>query len=622
MARNSTTKKVLEKTTNTGPQLLQPYLAMCLVGALGLILWLIGAKANYTKEIATSLILSTAILSFFIWKASQDRREFGRLHAVFTSILTGSFLFGFVAFGPSAAIGLIWLLGGLTLAASWNIRHVIRTEKRDTDAIASFFEDAGMPDTRMRVTKKGKDISEGKIQLARGRGTIEQLQKLQPKLASLFGVPINGVRITADPEDASKGSFKLVRRDLLKDVIAYDYKAEVLKPNDPITIGWYEDGTPEQFSLHSESLGAIHLLVQGMNGSGKSEGAKVIFAEMFKRTETEMWVIDITKGEQTLGVVMPYLDWVITEEKIADLLFKKFPKVIKARADYLGKRKLAKWESQCGLSFVYLHVEEASGLIANNPAFIKMMETARSVGIQITASLQRASFQAIDTAARAQFSSVICFGVQDLADATFALPDEVIDAGANPSIWKNKKQGYNYLVHPDADYDYWTTPARTKLISNEVLESAGKNRLPHALDHVTLGALGDLYQAELDEDPTNDTEEIDELYPEEEREEVQEDFDELEELEQLKMQHPEALLEFDKPVEMPVEEAREILEEALQDLRARGDSFDATALKDIPIVTGRSRAWVYKELQKKVEAGELEKEDATYKFPPNLRRRQ
>jgi hypothetical protein len=610
------TEKILDKTTNTGAILLQPYLGMFLVGALGLILWLIGAKADYVKEIATSLILSTGILSMFIWRASAHRRDLGRMHGLLTTMLAGLFLTLFVVVGPTGWLFLLWLVGGLTLAITWNIRHSIRPEAR-RDPVREFFEEAGMPGTKMRVTKKGQDISEGKIELQRGKGTIDQLQKLQPRLASLFGVPSNGVRIIGDPDDASRGRFKLVRRDLLKDVIAYDYKNEILTPNDPITIGWYEDGEPEKFSMHSEALGAVHLLVQGMNGSGKSEGAKVIFAEMFKRSETEIWVIDITKGEQTLGVVSPYLDWTITDEKIADLLFKKFPKIIKDRADHLGKKHLSKWEPGCGLSFIYLHVEEASGLIANNPAFIKMMETARSVGIQITASLQRASFQAIDTAARAQFSSVLCFGVQDISDATFALPDEVIDAGANPAIWKNKRQGYNYLVHPDADDDYWTTPARTKLISNDTLELAGKNRLPHELDRVTLGALGDLYQAELDGDPTNDDEEIDELYPVEEREEVAED---LEDLEELAMKH-ETILQFDKPVEMSVEEAREVLEEALQDLRTRGNEFDATALKDIPVATGRSRAWLYKELQKKVEKGELEKEDATYKFPPDLRRR-
>jgi hypothetical protein len=613
----SKTKKALDKTSSNAMLYLQPYFAICLVGMLGMLLWLIGVKADYTAEIAISVGASTFILTFFIWKSSQYRRDYGWMHAVVTAVLIGSFILIMVLNGPSPGLLLVWLLGGITLALSWNIRLTVRGEKRD-DPVDDFFEKMGMPETKMRITKKTKDISEGTIKLKRGEGTVDKLQKLQPNLASLFGVPSNGVRITGDPDDSSRAKFKLVRRDLLKDVIAYDYKAEVLTPNDPVVIGWYEDGEPETFSLHSANLGAIHMLVQGMNGSGKSEGAKIIFAEMFKRTETEMWVIDITKGEQTLGVVMPYLDWVITQEKIADLLFKKFPKIVKDRADFLGKKKLSKWEPGCGLTFIYLHIEEASGLIANNPAFIKMMETARSVGIQITASLQRASHVAVDTAARAQFSSVLCFGVQDISDATFALPDEVVDAGANPSIWKNKRQGYNYLVHPDADDDYWTTPARTKLIANETLEEAGKKRLPHELDRVTLQAVGDLYQAELDDDPANDAEELDELYPEEEREEVQEDYDDLEE--ELVAKH-DTLLEFDKPVKKSPEEAREILEEALQDLRAQGTEFEAPKLADVLVVTGLSRAWLYKQLQAKVDTGELEKEDATYKFPPNLRHR-
>jgi DNA segregation ATPase FtsK/SpoIIIE-like protein len=609
-------KKVVEKTSNQGMLLLQPYFAMGLVGALSVVLWLIGLKANYTAEIAASLGISTSILSLFTWKASQDRREFGRFHSLLSMIASGGFIMAMVIAGPSPSIFLVWLLGGLTLGLSWNIRHAIRSEPRE-DPIDKFFTDAGMPGTRYKFTKRGKDTAEGVINLKRGSNTVDDLQKLQPRLASLFGAPANGVRIRTDADDSSKAYFKLVKRDLLKETRPYVWLDEKLTPNDPMTIGWYEDGTPEQFSLHSKHLGAVHMLIQGMNGSGKSEAAKVIFAEAFKRSETEMWVIDITKGEQTLGVVMPYLDWVITQEKIADLLFKKFPKLVKARADYLGRKRLAKWEPGCGLSFIYLHVEEASGLIANNPAFIKMMETARSVGIQITASLQRASHVAVDTAARAQFSSVLCFGVADISDATFALPDEVTDAGANPAIWKNKRQGYNYLVHPDADDEYWTTPARTLLIENEELEEAGKNRLPHETDPVTLGALGDLYQAELDEDPGNDEEELDDLYPEEEREEVEDD---LEALEELKAKH-DVLLEFDKPVKMPAEEAKAVLEEALQDLRAQGTEFEAPKLADVLLVTGLSRAWLYKQLQVKVDGGELEKEDATYKFPPNLRKR-
>lgn len=608
-------KNAVEKETKN---YLQPYFAMLLVGALSILLWFIGYQAKYMLEIAISTGISTAILSFFIWKSSQRRRDFGRIHSTLSMVLIGIFLILMVCIGPNSALGLTWLLGGLTLAVSWNIRTSIRNETRE-DPIDDFFEKMGMPGTRWRFTKRNKDISEGTVQLKRGEGTVEKLQRLQPHLASLFGVPKNNVRITENHDDASKANFKIVRRDLLKEIVKYEYKPEKLTPNDPITVGRYEDGTDEKLALHDETLGAVHMLIQGMNGSGKSEGAKLMFAEMFKRTETEMWVIDVKKGEQTLAPVMPYLDWVITQEKIADFLFKKFPLVIKDRATYLGKKRMAKWEPGCGLSFIYLHIEEASQVIANNPRFIAMMETARSTGIQITASLQRASFRSVDTDARAQFSAVLCFGVKDIEDAAFALPDEVIDAGANPGAWRNKKPGYNYLVHPYADDDYWTTPARTKLISDEELEKAGKNRLPHELDSVTLGALGDLYKAELDSDPSNDDEETEDFYTDEEREEVEEV---VEEFEELKSKFDDSYLQFDVPEKMGPDEAKEVFEEALQDLRASGNTFEATAqqLKDVITITGLSRAWLYKRLGEKVASGELEKNDNLYTFRPNLRR--
>lgn len=609
------TKKAIEVSTNQGMLFVQPYLAMCLVGLLGTVLWFIGLRTNYTFEISTSLIISTLILSGFTWKVSQDRRDIGRIHSLLSMIFAGAFITAEVIIGPNPTLFLIWLLGGLTIGASWNIKHAIRAEPRE-DPMSKFFTDEGMPGTKWKITKKSKDIVEGVIRLKRGSGTLDQLQKLQPKLASLHGVPPNGIRINGDPEDASQASMKIVRRDMLKEVIKYDYKNEILSPNDQFVIGIYEDGEPEKLNLHSESIGAIHMLIQGQNGSGKSLAAKVIFAECFKMQEAELWVIDATKGEQTLGVIKKYLDWVITDEKIADLLFKKFPKIVKIRADFLGKKHLDKWEPGCGLSFIYLHVEEASGLIANNPDFIKMMETARSVGIAITASLQRASYVAIDTAARAQFSAVMCFGVQDISDAAFALPDEVIDAGANPAIWKNRKQGYNYLVHPDVDQEKSPTPARTMKIENNALDEAGRNRLKRELDSVTLTAVGDLYQAELDDDPDNDEEELDELYPEEERLEVQEDMQELEE---LKSAH-DTYLEFDKPMKMSADEARNILEEHLSNLREEATQFEAPQLANVLIVTGLSRAWLYKQLQMKVEQGLLQKVDATYRFPPKLRK--
>lgn len=598
-------KQVIEKTTHNGMLLLQPYFGMVFVAVLSIILWFI-AQAGHRTDILLALVFATLILSAFTWKVSQSRRDFGRMHAVSTMILTGSWIVAAIATKPwDPVIALVWLLGGITLCLTWNIRLAVRSESRD-DALSQFFTDNGLPGTRMRITQKGQDIIKATISLRRGDGTVDGLQKLKSKFASLFGTPPNGVRIVPDPENAAKAYLTVVRRDMLKKTLPYDWqlKDEELTPNDKLTVGIYEDATPVTFSLHSSSLGSAHMLIQGANGSGKSEFAKVIFAEVFKRKETELWIVDTVKGSQTLGLVQDAADWVIDSDKLADILFKKFSKIIKVRADFLGKKNLTKWEPGCGLSFIYLHIEEASGLVADNPAFIKMMETARSVGVQITTSLQRASFVSIDTQARAQFAAVACFGVMDNMDASFALPSEVIDAGANPAVWRNSKPGYCYLVHPTIKDERWVMPLRTFKIEDDVLATAAKNRVKNDLDPITLGALGDLYQARLDDDDPE------EEFDEEEFISTEEEW----ELEELESEY-ETILEFEKPKEVSPQEAMAILKTRLDNLkRAKVYQFNAAELGDVVVDTGRSRGWLHKRLSQMVENKQLAKDGFTYTF--------
>lgn len=603
MARRKDT--IIDKSTNQGMLFLQPYFGMLLVAILAIGLFLVSLR-GYKLQIELAMAASTILLSWFTWKASQRRRDFGRWHAVISMLGAGGWIIAAIEFmiKDPATIFLVWLLGGLTLGLTWNIRHATRPESRQ-DAMDMFFEELGLEGTKMKTTSKTKDIIKATISLKRGKGEVEQLQKTKGKFASLFGAPPNGVRIMPDSENASRAFMTIVTRDMLKRVTQYEWKPQSgLTPNDPMIIGVYEDAEPLQFSLHSKDLGGAHMLIQGMNGAGKSEMAKVLFAEAFKRMELELWIIDTTKGSQTLGLIKDAADWVIDNEKIADLLFKKFSKVIKARADFLGNKRLTKWEPGCGLSFIYMHIEEASGLVADNPAFIKMMETARSVGITIITSLQRASFVSIDIAARAQFSAVTCFGVSEIRDAMFALPDEVMDAGANPAIWRNSKPGYCYLVHPTISDEKWITPARTNSISDDVLVYAAANRVTNELDHVTLGALGDLYQAEMDDDPDNDEEETEEMFTSEEWKEVEE----------LESEY-DVILDFDKlPVLSPAE-AKKVFEDRLEDLKATNSGeFNAPELGDVLVQTGRSRAWIHQLLQKKVEEGVLDKDGFTYKF--------
>lgn len=578
---------------------------------LSVVLWLVGHLDYFGDPysfVVGGVLACTISLAIFMWRASRTRRDFGRFHSVFTLLSVGIWLGFAILYAPwHPVILIVWIVFGLALCGSWNIRSAIKSEKRD-DPMRDFFKDHGLEDTKTTILENTKDRLKGIIQVKRGKNTIDDAQKYKAHLASLFKAPKNAVRIEPDRNDASKGHFTIVRRDLLREVVPFERNIQSTSPNDKFVIGKYETGDPAEFNFHSPRLGAIHMLIQGMNGSGKSEGAKVIFARAFNHRKSATIVVDVTKGNQTLNLAKNGIHLIISEEALAEALFKRFARTIKDRANKLGELNKTKWDEESGLTFLYVHIEEASGLIANNPAFIKMMETARSVGIAITASLQRASYVAIDTAARAQFSAVMCFGVQDIADAQFALPDDVLDAGADPSVWRNSKPGYAYLVHPEVDQEKWVVPLRSSLITDEELYEAANAHEKEPIDPITMASLGDIFEAsKTSQVISKPTLVIDD-------EELDEEETEIEELKELESQFKDAYLKFDEPeVQVSADEAAEILREYISGLKDSGiTQFNAPDLSDILLTTGRSRAWLHKQLGKLVNDGTLTKDDFTY----------
>ena len=600
--------KAIDSIASNGMVLLKPYFVWIGMFMLSIVLWLVGHLDYFGDPynwIVIAVLICNVALGTFMWRASRTRRDFGRHHAVFTLASVGIWLGFAVLYAPwHPIVFLTWFILGMALSISWNIRMAVKSEKRD-DPIGEFFKDHGLDGTKTTILENTKDRIRGIIQVKRGKNTIDDAQRHKGHLASLFKAPRNSVRIESDRNDASKGHFTIVRRDLLNEIVPFEPNEEETSPNDKFVVGKYEDGDPAEFNLHSKRLGAIHMLIQGMNGSGKSEFAKVIFARAFKHKNSAVIVVDVAKGNQTLNLARPGLHLVISEEQIAEALFKRFARTIKDRADELGRLNKTKWDEESGLTFLYFHIEEASGLIASNPAFIKMMETARSVGIAITASLQRASHVAVDTAARAQFSAVVCFGVQDIADAGFALPDEVIAAGGNPAVWRNSKPGYAYLIHPEVDQDKWTTPLRSALISDEELFEEASARVLEPIDPITMKSLQDIFDA--CEQPQNTVQSV----PAVEDEELADI-----ESQEIKSQFENSFLSFgdeEAPTVVTYQEAMKILSDRISDIKNEGRrEFQAPEISDVLENTGRSRAWLHKALAKLVEDGSLTKEDFTY----------
>lgn len=600
--------KAIDSLTSSGMVLVKPYLMWILTFILSVVLWLVGHLDFFGGQynlIVVAVLFCTTALGAFMWRASRTRRDFGRHHGVFTLAGVGIWLAFAVLYAPwNPMVLMVWIIFGLALAGSWNIRTAVKSEKRD-DPMGEFFKNHGLEETKTTILENTKDRIKGIIQVKRGKNTIEDAQKYKKHLASLFKAPKNAVRIEPDRNDASKGHFTIVRRDLLNEIVKFEPDFKEKSANDKFTIGKYENGDHAQFNLHSPRLGAIHMLIQGMNGSGKSEFAKVIFARAFQQRNSAVIVVDVTKGNQTLNLVRKGVHLVISEEAIAEALFKRFSRTIKDRADELGRLNKTKWDEESGLTFLYFHIEEASGLVASNPAFIKMMETARSVGIAITASLQRASHVAVDTAARAQFSAVVCFGVQDSADAGFALPDDVIASGADPSVWRNSKPGYAYLVHPEVDQDLWTMPLRSALIEDDQLTEAANAKELQPIDPITMKSLRDIFEACKQPEVSVQSPAIVDDTEEEDLEE-----------EKIEAQYADSFLSFDeKKTELSYQDAMEILLNRIAKFKEEGkNEFQAPEIADVLGSTGRSRAWLHKSLARLVDDGSLTKDDFTYRI--------
>lgn len=450
-----------------------PFLPPWLIlGALG------GAAAlghgNFEDNTAATAVMgaaSTAVTAA-TWQEASRRSPRLRGHATLTvAAATGYVTAGTVAGPVAGGVGTAYAIGGAALALSWNVRYALRNSAEAEGAGGDKLLDmVGM--AKANVVKGSVEGSrvDAVLQLERGKMTATDAQNKAGLIASAAGVPATAVRMTADPDDHSRVTMSLVAQDVLKKPTPWPGPSapggSVAKP---IVMGVCEDGIALEFFLPGDPdvpRNASHILWAGMNGSGKSEGFLVMALEVLTRSDVLLWVGDPSKGRQTLGDIEAGLDWGETTPKGVAAMLDALPHVIRARADQLGRLGYKQWVPECWtkhrIPLVVAHFEEAAdSTVSDNPNLKPIAQQARSAGVILSVSLQRASGTNVDTDVRSEFGTGFMFGCQKPVDATFVLNDETIDAGANPQAWKNSKPGSCYVQSPGRSLGRWATPNRT-----------------------------------------------------------------------------------------------------------------------------------------------------------------
>lgn len=447
------------------PYLLQWIAAFVIwpVAALAHNMW--GDDTTALPWVTVVLTLAAGVLAFGTWRATAIRPTL-QWHATATVVIGALWLLAATIADPGSRPVLdLWLIGAPVAALSWNFRRLIGRDQRQrnsggTDSLTKAVK--AIKSAKVLEEAPNKIVAE--LEAATG-SSADDIVSGRGKMAASLEVGANRVRINPNPDDHSKVKATIVPRDMLKKPTPWPGPTAAGGCiTEPITVGVYEDGVPAQLWLPGDPAtgrNATHMIVMGMSGSGKTHGAKEIWTELLTRRNCDMWLADPAKGMQSIGFVAPHASWAEPTLDGSTALVDQLMTVVTARTNQLADEGLDQWTPESSLNYQVVWIEEAPRAVRDSDELIDVAQTARSAGMSLVLSLQRADMDNIPVQVRQQFGAVWCFGVKNIKDAMFVLSEEIVELGADPSKWANKKPGYSYLDAPGIDEERVLTPLRT-----------------------------------------------------------------------------------------------------------------------------------------------------------------
>lgn len=431
-------------------------------------------------------------LGIVTWITWGRRHQHARAAATAYVVGMGLWLAMATAVGPLTPV-MAWSLtfGGSFLCLTWNIRHagITPTNKHDgvkTGPVDAISQVKGLKNT---VTGKVRTVADGvgkRVEIIlnhpEGKNTTADVKKRKDNVAGLYGVDTTSVQVTGVDGRADKTKVTVRTVNPTTDVVLYP---GLSAPGKSITAGPLRTGVREdgQMSGHwitgndEESRAASATLYTGMTGAGKTEAFILAMLEMISRTDCAPPVVaDPEKFMLSFGHVMDVMDLAADGPEQTLTLVNNLPDAMRYRARLLGSLGFHKgWVKECWtlhrIPVQPIHIEEAAGYLASSANFQKAINLCRALGMPLSVSLQVAGYKQLERAVRSQFGNSLAFGVREREDAKFALLNETLAAGADPSRWANNHPGRHIAEATGVPSDQWSLTHRTFKITDEELQA-------------------------------------------------------------------------------------------------------------------------------------------------------
>lgn len=610
-AGKSATHRASKSTASRVLTYAPPWVAWIIVlplSAVAYVTW--GRNPVAAPWMSMAAFALVAALVPFTWRVLRPRDEVLQWMGTVSAGLGGFWFIVGMLVGPLTR-GVIdaWAFGGFGVCVFWTVRRMVvnGASEQQAEAQESPLVKA-LNGAKVQSAKAIDGRVVGELEVNRGSQTVKDLQGARETIEAALpeGVRPGALRIAKHPTDAGRARYAIVPTDPLAGEIPWPGPSApgASIADAPIPIGIYEDGTVAAIWLcGDDEIGRAmaHWLVMGMNGSGKSQTWVMSVADALTRYDFELHGSDHIKATQTFGPLLRYMKTVASSLKEAKALVNWARDEAARRFADFGERGIKQWEKGCGYPLTMVWVEEAGDVVSDSQSFTKLCKEVRSAGIIVVVSLQLAKHDQIDTTARSQLAGTVCHGVRDGQDATYALPDTVLDAGAAPDNWGNRKPGYAYLVAPGVDEEMWPVPLRTfRARDPQIMAVLGEWATPvreiasAATSLVTNGLEGEV--VDQDDYDSEDGEDGMEPIPPTLEPELRIDADEpiAPPTEQQNLTFATA-----SGPKLPTEQAQAVVQQHLRTLLDQGRTHTqpADVCKMKPATT-RSREWVRKELDR------------------------
>lgn len=535
-----------------------------------------------------------------------------------------------------------WVIGSVSLSSFWMIRHAGITGGHERDRVGdkdgSWLGDKISAFKNAKVAKADVSVSPEELRIRHHLdtpNTAGDAQRTREQVAAVAGVDKDQVKVLRVPGDEGQVDVVLNHRaDTAKPV---RYRGPSAPGQScaaaPLYLGRRTDGSDIEWwmagSGDPEKPRPVgHSKTTGVTGSGKTETICTAILDMRWRTDIVPVVGDPAKFQQSFGDIAEVLGLkAVNAEQCKQLLVNLAGPVVEYRADLLGSLERSdgkigykQWEPECytlhGVPFVFVDVEEAADVLMEmDEEVYEAVRKLRSLGVKLNISMQTMPHDDIPRKVRGQFVESLAHGQNEYQDAKYSLSNESLEAGADPTKWRNDAPGSLYAEVTGTDKVHWAvdgravymTPAEKEFsISGSrqfwaVMDEGTYERLAFGIDPrfmpVEQDADLDGYDEEEDEDMDGSAAfagvpGIDPSVP-------------------LTPPRPGLGISFTEgeenvPVRLSTEEARRRLSHRLE-VMARGGQVDITIddLADIPNEVGRTPGWVYEQLNLLEEAGVL-----------------